>query len=493
METWEMLKDTPLFSHLKESQLKALALRFKEEWVNRGDLIFSEGSKGDSFYIIKSGTVDVVSGGKPLAYLKKGDCFGEMALLTEQERAATVRTVVDTELLSLSKSCFDSILKEDPQLETSLTNILKERLYRSYTKKHISPKKPSVVVTIESKASLKKAIPDKLAKILGKRVVIIQPEPFQMEGIETIQKDISTLSKRETASLIVPLTERFDYIIVRSYESKADGLKEATELSDALFSKDINWERIARTARIKAGVGIGIGLGGDLAWGLGALGFFSVWEEKSQPCDMIAATGSSAIVGALVAMGLKTKDIREVLSSLTKGVFFSQNKLSKWLDDVFGRTTISSLSIPLYIPVTDINSQDRIILEDGSLSEAILATLSIPGILNPLIQGERALADGRLVDPTGEETLFEKGASLSIVIEPMGKPGGHGFISKKEAILRARWILLHKKKPEFHRRFLIEFFPDSEWACFSKLNRIEKIARLATLSMLLEISEVISV
>ena len=486
-----MLKDTPLFSHLTESQLKALSSRFKEEEVDRGDLIFSEGSKGDSFYIIKSGNVDVVSGGRPLASLKKGDCFGEMALLTEQERAATVRAVVDAELLSLSKSNFDSLLKDDPKLETSLTHILKERLYRSYTKKHISPKKPSVVVTLESKASLKKAISDNLSRILGKRIVIVQPEPFQMEGLEVIQKDIAVLSKREVASLIVPLTERFDYIIVRSYESKADGLKEATELADTLFSKNINWERIARVARIKAGVGIGIGLGGDLAWGLGALGFFSVWEEKGFPCDMISATGSSAIVGALVAMGLKTEEIREVLSSLTKGIFFSQNRLSKWLDDVFGAATISSLSIPLYIPVTDINSQDRIVIEDGSLSRAILTTLSIPGIFSPLIKGNQLLADGRLVDPIGEETLFEKGVSLSIAIEPKGMPKP-GFVSKKEAILRARWILLHRKKPEFYRRFIIEFCPESSWACFSKLKTIEKIASSATLSILPEISDLLT-
>ncbi len=487
-----MLKDTVVFSHLKESQLKTISFAFKEEWVDRGDLIFSEGSIGDSFYIIKSGVVDVVSGGKLLASLKKGDCFGEMALLTQQERAATIRAVVDTELLSLSKHDFDCLLKDDPQLETSLTHILKERLYRSYTKKHISPKKPSVVVTIESRASLKKAIPDKLSRILGKRVVIIQSEPFQMKGVEVIQKDITVLSKRDVASLIVPLTSRFDYVIVRSYESKSDGLKEATELADVMFSKDVNWEALARFARIKAGIGIGIGLGGDLAWGLGTLGFFSCWEEKGLPCDMIAATGSAALVGALVAMGLPVEKIRKILSSLTKGVFFSQGRLSKWLDDVFGKVDMSSLSIPLYIPVTDINSGDRIVLDNGTLSEAILATLSIPGLFNPLIKEERALADGRLVDRAGEETLFEKGAGLSIVIEPTGVPK-FGPISKKEAILRARWILLNRKRvAEFQRRFLIEFCPETSWTCFTKLEKAEKIAASATLSILPEISDILS-
>jgi CRP-like cAMP-binding protein len=492
METLEMLKDTVVLSHLKHGQLKAISFAFKEEWVDRGDIIFSEGSKGDSFYIIKSGVVDVVSGEKLLARLKKGDCFGEMALLTQQERAATVRAVTDTELLSLSKHDFDCLLKDNPQLETFLTHILKERLYRSYTKKHISQKKPSVVVTIESKTSLKKAIPDKLSRILGKRVVIIQSEPFQMEGVEVIQKDITVLSKRDVASLIVPLTSRFDYVIVRSYESKSDGLKEATELADALFYTGLNWETVARHARIKAGISIGIGLGGDLAWGLGGLGFFSVWEEKGLHCDMIAATGSAALVGALVAMGLPVEEVRKILSSLTKGVFFSQDRLSHWLNDVFGKVDISSLSIPLYIPVTDINSGTKVILDHGSLSEAILTTLLIPGLFSPLIKEERALADGRLVDRVGEETLFEKGASLSIVIEPTGVPK-FGPISKREAILRARWILLNRKRvAEFQKRFLIEFCPETSWDCFSKLEKIEKIATSATLSILPEISDVLS-
>jgi predicted acylesterase/phospholipase RssA len=207
---------------------------------------------------------------------------------------------------------------------------------------------------------------------------------------------------------------------------------------------------------------------------------------------MIAATGSAALVGALVAMGLPVEKIRKILSSLTKGVFFSQGRLSKWLDDVFGKVDMSSLSIPLYIPVTDINSGDRIVLDNGTLSEAILATLSIPGLFNPLIKEERALADGRLVDRAGEETLFEKGAGLSIVIEPTGVPK-FGPISKKEAILRARWILLNRKRvAEFQRRFLIEFCPETSWTCFTKLEKAEKIAASATLSILPEISDILS-
>ncbi|MDX1675799.1 MAG: SpoIIE family protein phosphatase [Longimicrobiales bacterium] len=111
----EVLGRVPLFQGLPRSDLQRIAALLQPREVNAGEFLFREGDAGDKFYIVFGGAVEVLKerplGDHELLAVKRGgDAFGEMALLTEAPRSASVRAVEDTRLLSVAKSDFDRLL-----------------------------------------------------------------------------------------------------------------------------------------------------------------------------------------------------------------------------------------------------------------------------------------------------------------------------------------------------------------------------------------------
>jgi CRP-like cAMP-binding protein len=97
-----------------------------------GERPVRQGEPGDSFYIIKRGTVDVVVEKGPgseavVATLGPGNIFGEMSLLTGAVRTATIRVREDAEFVVIDRESFRSILVNNPSIAESLSHILSER------------------------------------------------------------------------------------------------------------------------------------------------------------------------------------------------------------------------------------------------------------------------------------------------------------------------------------------------------------------------------
>lgn len=87
----EQLKRVPLFSGLSQRQLKQLARSFREREVKSGTSVIREGEKGGiSFFVIVDGTATASVGGNDVKKLGPGDHFGELALISERVRGATV-------------------------------------------------------------------------------------------------------------------------------------------------------------------------------------------------------------------------------------------------------------------------------------------------------------------------------------------------------------------------------------------------------------------
>lgn len=113
-----VLEKVPLFEGLSRKDLEKVAKLVKGRTVRVGELLFKEGDPGDKFYIIQSGSIEVLkekAGSEPdrLAVKRAGDSFGEMALLTDAPRSATVRAVEQTNLLVVSRDQFEELLGGD--------------------------------------------------------------------------------------------------------------------------------------------------------------------------------------------------------------------------------------------------------------------------------------------------------------------------------------------------------------------------------------------
>jgi ATP-binding cassette subfamily B protein len=111
----------PIFANLDESQLAAIAARFVTERYPRGKRILEEGDPGDKLYIIVRGAVEVRKRGpdeeeRLVAMLEDGDVFGEIALLEDVPRIATIVTHTPCLMLTLGRQPFEQILATAPDL-----------------------------------------------------------------------------------------------------------------------------------------------------------------------------------------------------------------------------------------------------------------------------------------------------------------------------------------------------------------------------------------
>ncbi len=121
------LKDVPFFSSLSESDLAAVAEQTYEVSVPAGEVLAREGDLGDEFFVIESGTAEVTRGGAPVAKLGAGDFFGEIALIREDRRTATVTATSPMVLIVMKGSSFRSLDCSMPEVNETVSNALAER------------------------------------------------------------------------------------------------------------------------------------------------------------------------------------------------------------------------------------------------------------------------------------------------------------------------------------------------------------------------------
>ena len=114
------LRVVPLFAPLADKEVDRLAERVQRETFGVGEAVVHEGDPGESFYIIESGAAEVTVrvGGAPHAvgFLRAGDFFGEMSLLTGEPRTATVRVTADLSVLEIDRDSFREILVANPAI-----------------------------------------------------------------------------------------------------------------------------------------------------------------------------------------------------------------------------------------------------------------------------------------------------------------------------------------------------------------------------------------
>lgn len=121
-----------VFPHLADPSLDALAEAAEKVTYGPGETIVEEGDAADRFYVIAGGEVAVTRRSPegedvPLATLGPGQFFGEVGILAETRRTATVRAVDDVELLSLEWSEFQSALEQSDPTSRDFAEIVKER------------------------------------------------------------------------------------------------------------------------------------------------------------------------------------------------------------------------------------------------------------------------------------------------------------------------------------------------------------------------------
>jgi CRP-like cAMP-binding protein len=124
----EFLARVPIFANCTAEEVKAISGVAQEGYFQPGQIIVTQGTPGQAFYLMLSGRVEILRDGVSLGAFGPGDFFGEMSLLDQAPRSATIRAIDHTSCLMLSSWDFKTLLERHPSIAIKLLEVLSRRL-----------------------------------------------------------------------------------------------------------------------------------------------------------------------------------------------------------------------------------------------------------------------------------------------------------------------------------------------------------------------------
>ena len=123
-----MLRDVPLFSQCSKRELEMIAGIADEIALEEGTDLTKQGDRGREFGIIVQGSASVTADGKEIATLDQGDFFGEIALVSDIPRTATVKATAPVDVLLVTARDFRRLMRESPGVQTKVLQALAHRV-----------------------------------------------------------------------------------------------------------------------------------------------------------------------------------------------------------------------------------------------------------------------------------------------------------------------------------------------------------------------------
>lgn len=425
--------------------------------------------------------------------VRRGQYFGSISSLTGQPHTVSTRAINDSVLLRLNTKNFNYILGKIPKLAIFLSHSLSRRLSRK-TLKEVFENTIISVYGIDS-ASYTNALAENLRKESGKKVLIINSTSISNKkevspklsaptedyhyllvdasgalddvNFEVLkQSDICHIispsdkgSLHKTSNLIKRLENSFSrhtkqavFVILKedSAYGKTSHKGKVKILSKEIFASlpedRLNYNKtIRRIARQTAGVMVGLALGGGAAMGLAHIGVLKVLEEEEIGVDIISATSMGALIAAFWAAGITPHQIEKLACSfksklktlflidptLPKIGLIKGRGVRKILKSYLGNKTFFDLKLPLKIVACDIKARKEFVIDQGSLVDAVMATIAIPGIFEPIEYEGIQLIDGGIVNPVPVSVLSRLGVKRIIAVNALPSPEDIVRLSQK--------------------------------------------------------------
>jgi predicted acylesterase/phospholipase RssA/CRP-like cAMP-binding protein len=386
-ELTAFLAGIPLFAALDENIRLELAVELEPVNVAAGEMIFRQGDAGDGLFLVVSGRlrVSVAADGpeRALYDIGRGAIVGEMALLTDRPRAATVQAVRDSDLLLLRVSSFRSLLERSPALVSGVMRLLADRLLAvDRLLADDRPLAPSpgartiavacagqdyqtavmvssmLVLELERMGSVTRVDAEVVERALGRGAAQRGPgDPGRAElvgWLHAVERDhdrvIYLPDGQDTAWSRLCLSQS-DVVLLAALaqDDPSLGAVEARALATESLRCELallhmaepsgtaRWlERrpvadhhhlrstrpgdVARLARMLTGRACGLVLGGGGARGLAHIGVIRALEEAGVPIDVVGGTSMGAIVAGLCARGMDDAErVRRMTSVARNG------------------------------------------------------------------------------------------------------------------------------------------------------------------------------
>ncbi|MFS2318012.1 patatin-like phospholipase family protein [Maricaulis sp. D1M11] len=491
----------PFLNRVDTNVLKAVEDEVEWFCLPAGQVLFNEGDDADAFYLVRSGALAAFRQGalgRPdlIGYIRAGEPVGEMSLLDETPHSASVYALRDSELVRLPKASFDRLTRKHASLMRELARMMLARLRGHNRHTGAEPRvfaliSTSPTIDLDYRAGALKAA----LETMGLSCAIGSEDCADWSGqkLDALEEghDIVLLTARmadpgwarramgraDRMWLFARADARPSFPLLPDDPSPAAKLKlldvvllhfggvgrasrpqEWTDAAEAsrLFHwrQDHEAEDAARLARTLAGRSIGLVVSGGGARAYAHLGAIRALREAGIPIDFLGGTSMGAIIAAGIGMGWSDDELQNRIHK----AFVASNPLDDWtlpvislsrgrkvhkrLVENFGEVDIADLERPFFCLSSNLSTGRPHVHRSGLLREALRASIAIPGILPPVIDGENVLVDGAVFTnfPASEMRSFHRGAIVGIdvsrhkglnVDDFVNPPDFFGWVRKK--------------------------------------------------------------
>ena len=498
----EMLIAASPSSTFFDSSLSAFGAGLQRKFLPGGQILCRENEIADSLYIVLSGCLGVVVRGSNghdilVARVAAGETVGEMGLLGGGVRSATVEALRDTELLKLDKGSYEDLLLRDPKSIHALISLLARRL-RETTRPNNGttlPIRTVAVVPLGLDVDHRRVANDLHRKFSsdGQRALLLdcmsaeqstswfhaaetgnditfycaEPADQQWTNLCLRQADRVLFVASATSVFATPpwlagqiQTLRRSADLVLLHDGPRSGVQSLVHWRAHLPVDLIchvrrgNPNDIARLARLLRGNAITLVLSAGGARGFAHLGVIRALREAHVPIDLIGGCSMGSIVGATVGLEWDDLEIKERLRhsfvntnpvndytlpflSLIKG-----RKVAYLLEQNFGSLRIEDLWRPFFCVSTNLTTGTLAVHRDGPLVDALRASISIPGLLPPVMIGRDAHVDGGVMNWLPVDVSGAKRGTI-IAVDVASDPA---LVSFEECNRFQTWRFLRRRR-----------------------------------------------
>ena len=181
---------------------------------------------------------------------------------------------------------------------------------------------------------------------------------------------------------------------------------------------------VTRIARQIGGVSVGLVLGGGAALGVAHIGVIRILEKEDIPIDVIVGSSMGALIGGLWAIGKDSDELEQVAREFEKRITMLKlldppvfpisglihgRAIKRWLKKHYGARTFYNVRIPFKVVAYDLVRREELVIESGSIVEAVRKSIGIPGVIKPIKEQDQLIIDGGVLNPLPTNVLASRG------------------------------------------------------------------------------------
>jgi predicted acylesterase/phospholipase RssA len=437
---------SPLFDGVAAEALEELSRHAASRHFPAGGAVCRAGEPGTSLYLVERGLLHVLrpADNMLLARQRPGDVVGEAASLTGEPRSATVLALVPSDVVELPRDAFLAVAERYPALLANLVRLVSRRLVARTSGGGPAGRRETVAVVLDAGPV---SAPDLVAAARA-----ASPGPVRaLDLTASATWGDQALARLEEASgrpgttllLVRPdtpgsalLLDYADRVVALLDPGAAARLAHTLELpAGRVQHLRPDPARLAWLGRYLARTRLGLALGAGGAKGFAHVGALRVLERAGYVVDHVAGSSVGAWVGAWLATGRTAEQVEDtfrrsfdpdaVRALYREGAVVGDRRgpalMERLARETTGAPAFEDLAIPLVVATADLAGRRMATISTGSVAEALIASMTVPGLYPPVRRGDQRLVDAVVLAPVPTQALDPSAVDVTVAVNLLGR------------------------------------------------------------------------